>query len=91
MFDVLDNVCKKLERLLNNEVFTQFERFLENSKYSAILLNNLISDLLDLAKFETQTFSFNHEFFDILNVIKQSFQQIKYLAEKKKIKLIQQT
>ena len=60
---------------------------MQNTKYSATLLNNLISDLLDLAKFETQTFTFNYEYFDIIEVISNSFIQMKYLADQKNIKL----
>ena len=59
--------------------------------YSATMLHNLISDMMDLAKFETQTFTFNYEYFNILDVINKSFEQVRYLADEKGIKLKQST
>jgi hypothetical protein len=44
-----------------------------------------------MAKFETQTFTFNYEYFDLIEVIKNSFQSMKYQADLKNIKLTQST
>lgn len=63
-----------INRMLESDFFEKCEKYLETAKFSANLLLNLISDLLDLAKFETQTFSFNSEYFDLLDVIKKSFE-----------------
>jgi hypothetical protein len=45
------------------------------------MLNNLINDLLDLAKLESNTFQFNYEYFNILETVKNSFNQVMYLAK----------
>ena len=42
------------------------EKILQNSIYSAKMLNNLVNDLLDLAKFDQNKFNFNLEFFDLI-------------------------
>ena len=51
------------------------------------MLNNLINDMLDLAKFEAGTFKFHNEFFDLIEVIENAFETLKYQAERKKISL----
>lgn len=84
---IYDEICQIFE----SKFFDECEAFLQNTRNSATLLNNLISDLLDLAKFETQTFTFNYEYFDLIDVINNSFQQMKYLADQKSIKLAQST
>jgi signal transduction histidine kinase len=51
------------------------------------MLNNLINDMLDLAKFEAGTFKFHDEFFDFIEVIENAFETIKFQAQKKEIQL----
>lgn len=55
--------------------------------YSSQMLNNLINDMLDLAKMESQTFTFNYEYFDLTKVVGEAFGMIKFLANKKQILL----
>ena len=81
----------QVNKLLESDLFVQGEKLLENSMYSATMLHNLISDMMDLAKFETETFTFNYEYFNILDVINKSFEQVRYLADEKGIKLKQST
>lgn len=65
----------------------QTEELLEQSLFSASLLTNQINDLLDLAKFEASKFKFDNEFFDLTRTIEQVFNQVKFIANKKKIVL----
>jgi signal transduction histidine kinase len=51
------------------------------------MLNNLINDMLDLAKFESGTFKFHNEFFDFIELLENAFETIKFQADKKNIKL----
>jgi signal transduction histidine kinase len=51
------------------------------------MLNNLINDMLDLAKLESLTFKFNEEFFDLHQLINTCLEQMNFMAKKKKIQL----
>ena len=51
------------------------------------LLENLINDLLDLAKSENNTLSFNNGYFDSTDVIQEVFKVSSYVADDKKINL----
>ena len=48
---------------------------------------NLINDLLDLAKIEHSKFSLNQEYFSIEQLIKLTFSNMKFQADRKNIKL----
>lgn len=52
------------------------------------MLLNLVNDLLDLAKIEQNTFQFNEEYFDLIQTIENAFNQCRYLADSKGIRLI---
>ena len=60
---------------------------LKNLVFPQRLLENLINDLLDLAKSENNTLSFNNEFFDLTDVIQEVFKVSGYVADDKKITL----
>ena len=51
------------------------------------MLSNLISDMLDLAKYEAGTFKFFNEFFDLNEVVQNAFETVRYQSDKKEIKL----
>jgi signal transduction histidine kinase len=51
------------------------------------MLNNLINDMLDLAKFESGTFKFHDNFFDLIEIVENAFETIRYQAERKNISL----
>ena len=43
--------------------------------------------MLDLAKFESGTFKFHNDYFDLVEIIEQAFETIKYQAQKKEISM----
>ena len=49
------------------------------------MLNNLVNDLLDLAKFDQNKFKFDLEFFDLIQLIDDSISSISYFANEKQI------
>ena len=49
------------------------EKLLENVAFSSVMLTNLINDLLDLAKMERQTFTFEEQYFDLIETIENAF------------------
>lgn len=52
------------------------------------MLINLINDLLDLAKEENLTFQLNKEYFDLVEIINESFETLKFISENRNIKTI---
>jgi signal transduction histidine kinase len=52
------------------------------------MLNNLINDLLDMAKFENGKFIFNEKYFSLPMLVSKALNVIKYFADEKEIKLI---
>ena len=46
---------------------------LQNFHFSQYMAENLINDLLDLAKLENNTFSFTNEYFNLMDTIYQAF------------------
>ena len=56
------------------------ETTLQHAIFSSSIVTNLINDLLDLAKLEANTFSFNSEYFNLVELITEAFNQVKFLA-----------
>ena len=52
------------------------------------MLNNLINDLLDMAKFEQGKFIFSEHFFNLPNLVIKALNIIKYFADEREILLI---
>ena len=52
------------------------------------MLNNLINDLLDMAKFENGKFILNEKYFNLPVLVTKALNVIKYFADEKDIKLI---
>ena len=63
------------------------EEYIQNMTYQSNMLLTLINDLMDLAKLETLNFKFNDEYFDLPELIKQTFKTVKSQADKKNISL----
>ena len=47
------------------------------------MITNLISDLLDLAKFENSVFKINEDYFNLIEVVTEAFNIVSYTAEEK--------
>ena len=83
IYEAQINETEELE-VFENVFLIKIENFLQNAVFSATMLNNLINDMLDLAKFEAGTFKFHDEYFDFIEVIENAFEMIKFQAKKKR-------
>ena len=63
------------------------EEYIQNMTYQSNMLLTLINDLMDLAKLETLNFKLNNQYFDLPELIKQTFKTVKSQADKKNISL----
>jgi signal transduction histidine kinase len=50
------------------------KKFLDNQIYSQTMMENLINDLLDLAKLENHSFLLSEEYFNLGSTIYEAFQ-----------------
>lgn len=64
------------------------EEYTENMAYQSNMLLTLINDLMDLAKLDTLNFKFNDQYFDLPELINQTFKTVKSQASKKEISLL---
>jgi signal transduction histidine kinase len=71
-----------------NHAFTESKDMLKGCRLNAIMLINLVNDLLDLAKQENLTFELNLTFFSLTDSIKDAFETMKFISETRKIKTI---
>jgi signal transduction histidine kinase len=62
--------------------------FIEGSIHAASSLNNLINDLLDMAKIEAAAFTLSFSEFNFLEAITEAFRILEYTAESKNIRLL---
>ena len=76
-----------VEQYMERDICKKISNLLKNSMFSASMIKNLINDLLDLAKLETQNFNFNNEYFNLKDAIKNAIYQVKYLASQRNIKI----
>lgn len=74
-----------LKKLMSTEYSTEIHDLLENIHFSSTTINNLVNDLLDLAKMEQNNFQFNEGYFDFIQSLTNSVDQQKFLSEKKGI------
>ena len=58
---------------------------IEGCQHNSQMLINLINDLLDLAKEENLTFQLNKNYFNLIELIKESFDTLKFISENRKI------
>ena len=75
------------ELLLENDVDEKTERkFLTNIHQSATRMWDLVQDLIELSRYETNVASNNFEEFDVTELTKEVFEELKIVMEKRKIK-----
>ena len=61
-----------IRNLLIKSIFkmnSQMQIYLQNAVFSAFTLVNLVNDLLDMAKMETETFQINSAYFNMVEVV----------------------
>lgn len=80
-------------RVLNNfetmlQLFAKMDQYVNNSIFSALMMTNLINDLLDQAKFENAVFNLHNEFFSLKDLFTSAFGIINYQTTVKNIDLI---
>jgi signal transduction histidine kinase len=63
------------------------ETLLKTQVFSQKMMENLINDLLDLAKLENNSFNISSEYFDLGALIFEAFQMIAHKADEMKVKL----
>ena len=56
------------------------EDTLQNQIFSINMTENLINDLLDLAKFENNTFELSQDYFSLSHTVCHTFKMIQHLA-----------
>ena len=78
-----------MKEFFDSSYMQKVETLLENAVFSSKMLNTLINDLLDLAKLESNTFTFHEEYFDLIQVVENAFNQVRYQANQKGILLKQ--
>ena len=67
--------------------FNSILDLLEKQEYSSKLVENLINDLLDLAKIENNKFKLYEEYFNLPQTITETFQIMLFWANSKNIEL----
>lgn len=66
---------------------SNINNYLQNAMFSAFLMNNLVSDLLDLAKLQNNAFQLNLGEFNLIQAVQDVFSIVCFQAENKQIKL----
>jgi len=87
-----EELADTVEEILNDlmpdlKMLEETETVLEHSIFSASMVTNLINDLLDLAKLETNNFNFSFDYFNLVDTIDQAFSQLRFLANQKGVTL----
>jgi signal transduction histidine kinase len=65
-------------------------RYIDGALHASSTLQNMINDLLDMAKMEQAVFSFDYQEFNFVKTIIDVFHILEYHAEAKKISLLLQ-
>ena len=64
-------MVRQLEKVIKmNE---NVDLYMKNAIFSSLMMTNLINDLLDSAKLDSQTFELDLEYFNMFEVISQAF------------------
>ena len=64
-----------LKEVLSCDHLHEIDQFLESIEFSATTISNLVNDLLDLAKMDSNNFQFNDEYFDLIASLKKTIDQ----------------
>ena len=66
---------------MNDNMKESAEGLLKNSLFCSTMILNLVNDLLDLAKMESQSFNLNNNYFNLFETINKAFANINYQAK----------
>lgn len=62
------------------------QKLIKASQMNSLMLTNLISDLLDLAKEESTSFKINYGIFNLVESVEKAFDCLRYISEIKQVK-----
>lgn len=68
-----------------NIISQNTEKLLRTQIFSQKMMENLINDMLDLAKLENNSFNLSSEYFDLGSLIYQAFQMMAHQADQLKV------
>ena len=63
-----------------SDIIKKSERYLKIQMFSQKMMENLINDLLDLAKIESSSFNLSSEYFDLGALIFEAFEMMAHKA-----------
>ena len=64
--------------LMNDNIKESVDSLIKNSLFSSRMILNLVNDLLDQAKMENQAFNLHSDYFNLFEIIHQSFANINF-------------
>ena len=67
--------------------FSQILQLLQRQQYSTKMVENLINDLMDLAKIENNKFKLYESYYSLPNTISETLEMMSFMAQQKSIKL----
>lgn len=81
-----NSFCSSISKQLSHYL-TQSQESLQRQVFSQQMVENLINDLLDLAKLENHSFSLNVGFFNLGDIIHRAFEMLLFSANEAGIEL----
>lgn len=70
------------------ELDAMIRLYMNNAVYSAFMMTNLINDLLDQAKLENQAFRLNNDYINLIDIVSEAFNVVRFQAENQGVKLL---
>ena len=83
---IQNNYIKQIFQNINQDI-EGISKIFKRQYSSASMLENLINDLMDMAKIENNKFSQNQEYFDLSHTIKDSCEALLFQAIEKQIEI----